>query len=196
MCKVKCDTGFALNHYGWSVFSTCACQDSNCGWTYGDTYGSGDENQTPQFGCCKKRTQAFGKSQSNTHLARNFGNPYAEADSSYALMNFKLKLTAAATAGYSFLLTFPSIIPDDVSFETFARLEVADIYLDQRSGNTFVMMNSKAGFETVAENDKMALSFGMKSTGTTDMKSWMDSNNCMYSTWPQSVPLFSIFSLL
>ena len=162
MCKVKCDPGFALHNNLWSVHTTCSCSsDTSCMWSYGSSLGSGVSNKDPQFGCCERRTQACGKSRSKYHLARNLGTPYAEASDKYALMNYKIKVNTAASAGYSFLLTFPSLMPEDLDIQTFARLEVGDLFRDERNGQTHVMLNSKAGFDTLAKDEKITISFGI-----------------------------------
>ena len=45
-----------------------------------------------------------------------------------ALFNYKIKIKTGATQGYSLLLTFDSILPDDIDVVTFAQFEVSDIF--------------------------------------------------------------------
>ena len=45
-----------------------------------------------------------------------------------ALFNYKIKIKTGATQGYSLLLTFETILPDDVDVVTFAQFEVSDIF--------------------------------------------------------------------
>jgi len=178
VCKVKCGPGFALNNNLWSVHTTCSCSsDTSCMWSYGSSLGSGVSNKDPQFGCCERRTQACGKARSKYHLARNLGTPYAEASDKYALMNYKIKVNTAASAGYSFLLTFPSLMPEDLALQTFARLEVGDLFRDERNGQTHVMLNSKAGFDTLAKDEKITISFGISSSGSSSAKTYVEDNN-------------------
>ena len=45
-----------------------------------------------------------------------------------ALFNYKIKIKTGATQGYSLLLTFDSILPEDIDVVTFAQFEVSDIF--------------------------------------------------------------------
>ena len=67
-----------------------------------------------------------------------------------------------ATDGYSFLLVIPTVLPEDVTVSGFARLELADIYRDETKGQTQIRLNSKAGFEALALDQKMSLIFALE----------------------------------
>ena len=52
-----------------------------------------------------------------------------------------------------------------------------------RSGQTFVMLTSNTGYDTLATGDKFTLSVGVKRTtgGTTDIKALVKATNCKYN---------------
>jgi len=181
ICKVKCSANFALNNDLWANQATCKCDENqSCGWSYGLTYGTGDNNGDAQFGCCIKRTQTLGKNTSKAHLSRNVGNHFAEANEKMALFNYKIKIKTGATQGYSLLLTFDSILPDDVDVVTFAQFEVSDIFRDSRSNKTFIMLNSQSGFDTIAANDRLVYSFALQRKNAdsgTDVKALVLANS-------------------
>ena len=96
-----------------------------------------------------------------------------------------------ATNGYSFLLVFPTILPEDVSVKTFARLEVTDIYRDPRSAKTLVRLNSKPGFESFPLDSKIALMFTLESTpGGTNIKDYADNNAITVKFYHERHPCF------
>ena len=130
-CAVRCNNGYQVSHQAYTVKATCTCSEGECNWSYG-SYGYGDGNKNANFGCCEKPDKSFGSSWSKAALARNFQLKFIEADDSYALLGFKIKAKKVATTGYSFLMIFESVLPDDVEFETFTRVSVTDIYRDTR----------------------------------------------------------------
>ena len=52
-----------------------------------------------------------------------------------------------------------------------------------RSSQTFVMLTSNTGYDTLATGDKFTLSVGVKRTtgGTTDIKALVKATNCKYN---------------
>ena len=88
----------------------------------------GENNADVQFGCCERRTVGLGNSAHKYHLSRNIGAKYAEANANYGLLNYRFKLKSASD-GYSFMVAFESILPEDLSIETFARLQVRGHFL-------------------------------------------------------------------
>jgi len=111
-----------------------------------------------------KPDKKVGTTAQKSTLNRNYGQRYAEADENFALFNIFFKNTEAeATEGYSFLLVIPTtVLPEDVTVSGFARLELADIYRDETKGQTQIRLNSKAGFEALALDQKISLIFALK----------------------------------
>ena len=150
-------------------------------------------NKFPEFGCCLKPDKKVGTTAQRSTLNRNYGQRYAEADENFALFNLYFKNTEAeATDGYSFLLVIPTVLPENVTVSGFARLELADIYKDETKGQTQIRLNSKAGFEALALDQKMSLIFALEvnaqklpshrennfvqSSGETNIKTFADTN--------------------
>jgi len=65
--------------------ATCSCTDSqSCNWTYGGN-GAGENNEIPVYTCCDGPYQ-------KQFAPRSFGLPYIEADSTSALVVYKIKV--------------------------------------------------------------------------------------------------------
>jgi deoxyribonuclease-1-like protein len=160
------------------ALAKCKCNaDENCHYSYEGNWGSGELNKFPEFGCCLKPDKKVGTTAQRSTLNRNYGQRYAEADENFALFNLFFKNTEAeATDGYSFLLVIPTVLPEDVTVSGFARLELADIYRDETKGQTQIRLNSKAGFEALALDQKMSLIFALESSGETNVKTFADTN--------------------
>ena len=120
---------------------TATCKNGS--WSYGAKFGKGENNATPKFGCCNKQVTSYGKAFAKSKINRKYGQKFVEADASYALMAHQIKMKTAASSGYSFMLEFAAVVPDDVVFETFTRMEVVSRFNDEATGQTLVMMASK-----------------------------------------------------
>ena len=64
-------------------------------------------------------------------LSRNWGKKFVEANESYALLGFKIKSKMASSNGYSFMLIWNGVLPEDVEFEAFTRFTVQKVFRDQ-----------------------------------------------------------------
>jgi deoxyribonuclease-1-like protein len=177
-CLVKCSSGNLPSHFGYNTKATCTCANGSCGWNYG-SFGSGTNSEQPNFGCCKANDKSFGTAWSKSALNRNWGKKFVEANESYALLGFKIKAKMASSNGYSFMMIWNGILPEDVEFEGFTRFVVQKIFRDQASSQTFVMLTSNTGYDTLATGDKFTLSVGVKRTtgGTTDIKALVKATN-------------------
>ena len=82
-----------------------------------------------------KFTSGFFPVTSDTNLynffSRNWGKKFVEANESYALLGFKIKAKMASSNGYSFMMIWNGILPEDVEFEGFTRFVVQKIFRDQ-----------------------------------------------------------------
>jgi len=172
-CKIKCNTDYALHNLDSNIKATC----KNGSWSYGNKFGKGDNSSEPKFGCCQKQQTSYGKAFAKSKINRKYGQKFVEADSSYALMAHQIKMKSAATNGYSFLLEFGAVVPDDIVFETFTRMEVVSRFNDAATGQTLVMMASKTGYDTAALKERFDLTFGMRSTGATNVKDFVEATD-------------------
>ena len=72
------------------------------------------------------------------------------------------------------------LVPEDVSFETFVRMEAPSVY--NEGNRTHVMFKSKAGFEKLKGGESFFLAFKMKSTGDTDVAQFLSKNDGLPNT--------------
>ena len=100
-----------------------------------------------------------------------------EADDNYALLSNKIAVKDSAENGYSILLVFDGILPADLTIETFARFDVSDIYLDETTNQSFVMMTSAQSHEKLEIGQKFDLVFGIR-TEETNAKDFVENTNC------------------
>lgn len=177
-CLVKCSSGNKISHFAYNVKATCSCNEGDCGWSYGQ-FGTGTNSGTPNFGCCKDTDKSYSHAWSRSALNRNYGKKFVEADETYALLGFKIKAKMASADGYSFLLLWNGIIPEDVEFEAFTRFSVTSVYRDASSNQTFVMLTSKPGYDTLTSGQKFNISVGLKrlADSTTDVKALVKATN-------------------
>lgn len=169
VCKLKCAAGYALHSYKDNIKATCKAG----AWDYG-VYGGADA----VWGCCQKSTGTYGFGHGNAMVKRNYNRKYVEASATYALLGHKVKMKAATTNGYSFMLEWKGLVPEDVTFETFARLEVTSIYRDTAGNKTIVLLSSRDAAASLSKNDRFDLTFGMRSAeGGTNMKQFVEEKN-------------------
>ena len=164
----------------YTVPASCTCTEnsSTCKWSYGQ-FGHGDLSENPNWGCCKSPERAYGHAWSAVQLQNNYGLKSVEADASFGLLSNKIVVKDATTDGYSVLLVFDGILPDDVTIETFVRFEVQDVYRDEITNQTFVMMSSKRSFDELSVGQKFNVAFGIR-TETTNANDLIENTNCKW----------------
>ena len=177
-CQVKCEPGYHISHMAYTVPATCSCNESQtlCKWSYGQ-FGSGDLSSAANWGCCKSPQRAYGHAWSAVQLAHNYGAKSLEANKRYALMSNKIVVKDATTTGYSILLLFDGVLPDDITIKTFARFEVQDIYRDSLTKQSFVMLSSRDEFDELSIGQKFNVMFGIQTTAT-NAKELVENMNC------------------
>ena len=79
------------------------------------------------------------------------------------------------------MLEFDAVLPDDVTIETFTRFDVSSTFHDSTTGQSLIMLSSKPGYDTLAKKDRFDLTFGLKSSGNTDVKAFVEANNCKFT---------------
>ena len=160
-CVLRCEDGFITHFQRHILEAKC----SNGTWTH------------HTFGCCERAQKGYGNAFAKRKLRRNYGEKYAEASESYALLAFHIKTKVAANAGYSFLIRFDGLLPSDVDIETFARFKVASRHDDFVFNETLVMLASIDGSEPLEEEKRMDINFGLRSTET-NVKEFVEQHNC------------------
>jgi len=181
-CAIECKNNFGFGDKIEPV-ATCSC-DGNCTWSYGD-FGTGDGAMLPDFNCCRSVDQKQKSALFKKRKKLTMGKAYVEGDASEALVMYKIKAPKGKNAereaeraiknGYSVLLTFEVQLPEDVSFETFVRMEAPSVY--NEGDRTHVMFKSKAGFDKLKGGESFFLAFKMKSTGDTDVSEFLSKND-------------------
>lgn len=68
------------------------------------------------------------------------------------------------TSGYKIRLTFPTCLPPDVEFETFARTKCVGVNRDETNNETTVMFQSVYGYNIIEEKVNFPFTFSMKSS--------------------------------
>ena len=132
---------------------------------------------SPNWGCCRSPNRAYGHAWSSVQLQNNYGKKFIEADDNYVLLSNKIVVKDSTDNGYSILLVFDGILPADVTIETFARFDVSDIYLDETTNQSFVMMTAAQSHSKLEVGEKFKLVLGIR-TEETNAKAFVESTNC------------------
>lgn len=176
-CGITCRKGFDLQVRDDSqdLSATCACTDpETCNWTYG-IHGLGEQNEIPDFACCNGPFKKQQKAKSAKRVKMT-GKPYIEADATSALVLYKIKSgKQAISEGYSILVTFESVLPDDIVISPFSRMEISNIH--STDSKTYVMFKSQSGHDDLNKRETFYLSFTVTSDGTTNVADFLESTD-------------------
>jgi len=73
------------------------------------------------------------------------------------------------------LLTFESVLPDDLEISTFSRMEISNMH--SSDSKTYVMFKSKSGQDSLKKRETFYLSFTVTSDGTTNVANFLESTD-------------------